>query len=105
VKRLRGQFSFFAASPHQSPGELGALIARLIRESAPPAAMDAAVAGRDCTFSVVLANDAETTDYLNFEIRPGDGILIVYRDEQHLVAVRSLLERCAQLMDYDVALQ
>jgi hypothetical protein len=94
VKRLRGQFSFFAASPHQ-----------LIRESAPPAAMDAAVAGRDCTFSVIVANDAETSDYLNFEVRPGDGILIVYRDEQHLVAVRSLLERCARLLDYDVTLQ
>jgi hypothetical protein len=105
VKRLRGQFSFFAASPHQSPGALGVLIAKLIRENAPPAAMDAAVAGRDCTFSVVRSNDAESMDYLNFEVRPGDGILVTYRDEQHLVAVSSLLERCARLLEYDIVSQ
>src|SRR5262249_45077324 len=105
VKRLRGEFAFFAASPHQSPDEFGARIAKLMEQKAPWAAIEAAVAGRDCTFSVVLADDMETLDYLSFEVRPDDGILFGCRDEQHKTAVRSLVERCARLLDYDVFLQ
>jgi hypothetical protein len=81
VNRLRGEFPFFAASPHQSPDE------------------------QSCTFSVVLAEDPESMVYLNFEVRPNAEIVVRYRDEQHITAARSLLERCALLLDYDFLLQ
>jgi hypothetical protein len=106
VQRLRGQFAFFVAHPHQRPDELGALLAKLIAESAPPAAIDAAVAGRKCTFSVVLADDLapDSMDYLSFDVRPDESILFGYRDEQHLADVSALLERCTRLLDYDAVL-
>ena len=83
MKRLRGEFAFFAAHPHQSPDEFGTKSEELMAQNAPQADVDAATAGRDCTFSVVAADEVESTVYLNFEVRPGEGILIGYRDEQH----------------------
>jgi hypothetical protein len=102
VARLRGEFAFFRAFPQQRPGESGAMIPTVMEQETPWAAIEAAVAGRDYTFSVVLADEMDTLTYLSFEVRPDDGIVIGCRDEQHQIAVGPLVERSARLLDYDV---
>lgn len=104
VGRLRGGFAFFRAFPHQVPDESGRMTATGTGQDAPRAAGEAA-AGRDRTYSVVLADAAETLDYLSFEVRPDDAIVIGCRDAQHHSAVGPLVERSARLLDYDALVQ
>jgi hypothetical protein len=105
LKRLRDEFGFFAAHPSQVSDDVRASIAKLLTQNAEPDLIDAAVAGRDCAFSVIASDSGETTDYLSFQVRHGEGILIVYHNEQHQSAVRSLVERCAGCLAYEVILQ
>lgn len=87
VRRLQGAFAFMAAQPHSD-------------------ATDTTSAGLvERTFSIVLADNADTLDYVSFEVRPGDSIRIGFRNEQHQAATRSLVERCARLLDYEVVAQ
>lgn len=102
VSLLRREFGFFAAQPLGISDDVRASILRLRLQNASPDLIDAA-AGRDCAFSVVAADNGETTNYLNFEVRPGEGIIIRYRDQQHETAARPLVERCARLLGYEFA--
>lgn len=93
VNRLRGEFAFFAASPHESPGSSG------------ETPIDgSAVSERQRTYSVVASDDraGESTAYVNFDVRPGQEIRVAYRDEAHKAAADVLVQRCARLLDYDI---
>ena len=76
AKRLENQFPFFSAHPTQ---------------------------GEEPVFYVVLGNNPDDLDYLNFEVHPGAAIVLRSRDEQHQTAVQTLVERCARLLEYDVS--
>lgn len=105
VQRLHTEFVFFSATPQQCPGECVTRVTQLTQQKAPWAEIEAALPGRDFTYSVILSDEMDTIDYLNFVVRPNEGLLINYRDEPHKRAVTSLVERCARLLDYDAVLQ
>lgn len=94
VRRLRGGFAFFSASPHESPGTLGEM----------PVGPGADVSARPRTYSVVATDDREgqSMAYINFDIRPGEDIRVVFRDDAHKAATELLIQRCAQLLGYDI---
>ena len=94
VRRLRGEFAFFSASLHESPGTKGGTSVGL----------SAAASERHRTFSVVASDDrgGQSMAYINFDIRTSEAIRVIYRDEVHKAAAALLIQRCAQLLDYDI---
>ena len=104
VERLREEFAFCDADQDQGADDVGDMIAKLIELKAPKPIIDAAIAGRDRSYSVTVADDMASENYLSFIVRPGEGPLIGYHSGQHEEAVRSLLERCARALDYEIFL-
>lgn len=104
VERLRDEFPDCEADADQGADDVGDLIAKLIELNAPQAIIDHAVAGRDRSFTVVVADDMASDDYLRFIVRPDEGIHIGYFSAQHEAAVQPLVERCAQALNYKVVL-
>lgn len=76
AKRLENQFAFFAAHPTR---------------------------GEEPVFYMVLGNNPDDLDYLNFEVHPGEAIVLHFRDDHHQSAVQPLVELCARLLEYDVS--
>ncbi|HUE71364.1 MAG TPA: hypothetical protein VMP01_10810 [Pirellulaceae bacterium] len=104
VHRLREEFAFCDADAEQGADDVGDMIAKLIELKAPQAIIDAAVAGRERSYSVTVADDMASEDFLSFIVRPGEGPLIGYQSRQHEAAVRPLLDRCARALNYEILL-
>jgi hypothetical protein len=104
VERLREEFAYCDANADQGADDVGDMIAKLIELEAPQAIIDAAIAGRERSFSVTVADDMASEEYLRFIVQPGEGPLIGYHSGQHEAAVRPLLERCARALDYGIYL-
>lgn len=94
----------FAMQTDQGVDDVGDLIAKLIELKAPKPIIDAAIAGRDRSYSVTVADDTTFENYLSFIVRPGKGPLIGYHSAQHEVEVRELVGRCAKVLDYEIFL-
>jgi hypothetical protein len=104
VERLRDEFSFCDADANQGSDDVGDMIGKLIELKAPQHLIDAAVGGRDRSFSVVVADEMDSDNCLSFIVQPDSGILIGYNSGQHEATVRPLVERCAQALDYEIRL-
>jgi hypothetical protein len=104
VSRLREEFAYCDADADQGADDVGDMIAKLIELKAPQAIIDKAAAGRNRSYSVVVADHMDSENHLSFMVRPDDGILIGYHSGQHEASVRSLVERCAHVLDYDIVL-
>lgn len=102
VERLREEFAFCDADKDQGADDVGDIIAKLIELKAPQAIIDAVLAGRERSYSVTVADDMASEDYLNIIVRPDEGPLIGYHSAQHEAAVRSLVERCVRALDYEL---
>jgi hypothetical protein len=104
VARLRDEFHDCDADADRGADDVGDMIVELTEPKAPQAIIDAAVAGRDRSFSMTVADDMAAEDYLRFIVRPDDGILVGHHSGRHEAAAGSLVERCARVLDYDVFL-
>lgn len=102
---LQDEFTVCLVSREQWEDDVGDMIAALIRMKAPQEVIDKAVAGRDRSLSITVADD-ETAEnaYLSFMVRPEEAILIGYHSAQHEAAASSLLERCAAALNYQIKL-
>ena len=61
---------------------------------------------RDGSLMIGLANKPRLfgKSYLSFLLKPGDPILIAYESGNHEDAAKTLLERAAEALDYEIAL-
>ena len=101
VRRLRDEFAHCEADADQGADIVGDMVAKLIELNAPQQIIDTAMAGRDRSLRVTVADDALSDVYLSFVVRPGAGLLIGYYSGRHEVAARPVLERCARALGYD----
>jgi hypothetical protein len=104
LDRLRTEFAYVAADAEQGQDDVGDIIAKLIELKAPQAIIDEQMAGRARSFSVTLADEMSSDDYLSFILQPGIGPLIGYYSEEHEAAAKPLLERCASALNYRIRL-
>ncbi len=95
LHRLRGQFSYFQSIEHPQANAIAGPVARA--ENEPSTQLDGG--GR---YTIVAADDEQSTAYIRFELWPGKEILIGYRDIEHQAAVRPPIERCARLLGYNI---
>jgi hypothetical protein len=102
VERLREEFGFCDADQEQGADDVGDVIAKLIELKAPQPIIDAAIAGRNRSYSVTVADDMASKKSLSFIVRPGEGLLIGYHSAQHKGEVRDLVERCAKALNYEI---
>jgi hypothetical protein len=103
VKRLRDEFAFCDADADQGADDVGDVIAKLIELNAPKAIIDAEIAARDRSYSVTVADDLASEDYLSFIVRPGAGPLVGYHSKQREAAIRNLVERYARALDHEIS--
>ena len=101
---LREEFTYCAIDAEQGADDVGDMIAKLIDLKAPQEIIDKAMAGREHSFRVTIADDMASEDYLSFFIQPETGPLIGYYSAQHEAATRPLLERCARALGYEIIL-
>ena len=80
------------------------MLAKLIELKAPQSIIDEVIAGRDRALRVTISDDTSSESYLSFIVRPDDGPLIGYHSAQHEEASRSLVERCAVVLGYEILL-
>ena len=100
----REEFASCDADRDQGADDVGNMIAKLLELKAPKPIIDAAIAGRDRSFSVTVADDMASEKYLSFIVRPAEGPLIGYHSAQHEAEVRELVERFAKALDYEIFL-
>lgn len=104
VRRLREEFVYCDADAEQGSDSVGDMIAKLLELRAPQEIIDQAMAGRDRSVNVIIADDMASEDYLNFTVQPNVGPFIGYYSAQHEAATRPLLERCAEVLGYKIIL-
>lgn len=104
VTRLQDEFAYCTADRDEGNDVVGDTIAKLIELNAPQEIIDQQVAAQSGAIAVVIADDDATEDYLQFTVKPNEGILIGYFSGQHEDATRPLLDRCARVLDYRINL-
>lgn len=104
ARRLQEEFSCCEVDADQGQDDVGDMLAKLIELKAPQSIIDEVVAGRDRALRVTISDDTSSESYLSFIVRPDDGPLIGYHSAQHEEASRSLVERCAVVLGYEIIL-
>ena len=99
VARLRDEFAHVDADRDEGDNIVGDTIAKLIELNAPQEIIDQQIAAQSRSIAVVIADNTTTDDYLQFTVKPSEGILIGYFSAQHETATRPLLDRCAQALN------
>ena len=102
--RLCEEFAYCDVDAEQGKDDVGDMIAKLIELNAPQFIIDDAMAGREQSLRITVADDTTSEDYLSFLVRPNEALLIGYRSGQHEAATRLLVERCARALDYEIFL-
>lgn len=102
VARLKGEFTHCTASRDEGDDIVGDTIAKLIELKAPQEIIDQQIAAQAYSIAVVVAVDASSDDSLQFTVKPNEGILIGYFSGQHEDATRTLLDRCASVLNYRI---
>ncbi|PQO31652.1 hypothetical protein [Blastopirellula marina] len=103
-RRLREEFDYTAIDRDEGADVVGEIVAKLVELNAPQEVIDFQRASQDRAIQVVIANDATSDDYLQFTVKPNNGIFIGYSSSQHESATRRLVERCAQVLNYQINL-
>ena len=80
------------------------MIAQLERMNAPSGVIDSYRSRKGRAISVYVSDDGSENRFLYFTLWPEERIFISYHSEQHESESRPLLERLAQMLDYQVAL-
>ncbi len=104
VSRLQDEFACCTADRDEGKDVVGDTIAKLIELNAPQEIIDQQVAAQSGAITVLIADDDTTEDYLQFTVKPNEGILVGYFSGQHEDATRPLLDRCACVLDYRIEL-
>jgi len=102
VTRLKDEFGHCTADRDEGDNVVGDTIAKLIELNAPQEIIDQQIAAQSGSIAVVIADDTSSDDYLQFTVKPNEGILIGYFSGQHEDATRPLLERCATVLNYRI---
>ncbi|RCS40584.1 hypothetical protein DTL42_24750 [Bremerella cremea] len=103
-RRLREEFDYTAIDRDEGSDVVAAIIAKLVELKAPQEVIDFQVACQDRAIQVKIAEDAVSEDYLQFTVKPNDGIFIGYVSAEHEAAMRPLVERCARVLGYQIEL-
>lgn len=102
VIRLKEEFAYCTADRDEGDNIVGDTIAKLIELDAPQEIIDQQIAAQSGAIEVVVADDMSSDDYLQFIVKPNDGILIGYFSGQHQDATQPLLDRCARALNYRI---
>ena len=104
LTRIREEFDDVDADQDQGSDDVGDMIAKLIELKAPQQIIDAAMAGRDGSYRVTISDGPSDDMYISFMLQPNTGPLIGYHSRQHEEQSRTLLERCAKALGYQIIL-
>lgn len=104
VRRLRGEFDYTAIDRNEGSGVVGEIVAKLVELNAPQEVIDFQLAAQDRAIQVVIADDALSDNCLQFTVKPNSGIFVGYLSREHEISTRSLVERCATVLGYQIKL-
>ena len=104
VSHLRDEFTHVDADRDEGDNIVGDTIAKLIELNAPQEIIAQQMAAQSNAIAVVIADDSTKDDYLQFTVKPNEGVLIGYFSAQHEAATRPMLERCARVLNYRIDL-
>ena len=102
--RLQEEFAYVDVDREQGKDIVGDTIAKLIELRAPQEIIDEQRAAQAEAIWMVVADDSTSDDDLQFTVKPNEGILIGYSSAQHEEATRTLLDRCAAALNYQIVL-
>lgn len=102
IERLRDEFDNVDADADQGSDDVGDMIAKLIELKAPQSIIDDAMAGREQSFRVTIADGPGDDSYISFMLQPNTGPLIGYHSRQHEDTARAIVDRCASALDYQI---
>lgn len=103
-RRLHEEFDYTAIDRDEGADVVGEIVAKLVELNAPQEVIDFQRASQDRAIQVVIADDSTSDDYLQFTVKPSNGIFIGYSSAQHEAATRPLVERCARVLNYQINL-
>lgn len=105
VERLRAEFGFVDEDRAAGSDHVGGMIEQFLRMGLPHlrAQISTLQSVRDEAVEIHLADDV-SEQALSFVVIPGEPLFVGYSSEQHEQETRSLLERCAGALGYEVEL-
>lgn len=104
ARRLKDEFDYTAIDRDEGADVVGAIVAKLVELDAPQEVIDFQLASQDRALQIVVSDDSTSDDYLQFTVKPNNGIFIGYFSYDHQQATRPLLERCACALGYKITL-
>ncbi|GAA4432459.1 hypothetical protein [Bremerella cremea] len=102
AKRFQEAFPHCEIDREGGADAVGETIVALLRMNAPAELIEQQRALQEESIAVVLADDPSSEHDLNLVLKPGEGILVPYYSAQHQEAVRRLVERCAEVLGYEI---
>lgn len=105
VRRLHAEFSHVEADAQGGAEHVAGMIRQFERMSAPPAVIEEHRRLLPRAIRIVIADVPDFGDaYLSFTALPDQGLFIGYHSARHEHASAALLERCAQVLGYEITL-
>jgi hypothetical protein len=105
VRRLRAEFSHVAADAPGGAEHVAAMVRQFERMGAPPPVIEEHRRLLPSAIRIVIADAPAFGDaYLCFTALPGRGLFVGYHSARHEEASGALLERCAQVLGYEITL-
>lgn len=104
IDRLRAEFDDVQADRDEGEDGAGDLIAKLLELDAPQAIIDDAIARRDESYRVSIADGMTSEESLSFLVQRDEGPLIGYSSAEHEKALAPLVARCAAALNYRIEL-